>query len=112
MSLMKDAWGRDRPGGAADRALIPGSPNGGTRQVLPVTAFGREVRREVKHLSTCRKGYSVSSGERKRRRLNRRRAIPCRGCGAGVVGTVFGALQGPGAVTKQRSSGTGLDAWP
>ena len=28
---MKDVWGRDRPGGAADRALIPGSPNGGTR---------------------------------------------------------------------------------
>ena len=28
--------------------------------------FARGVRREVKHLSTCRKRYSVSSGERKR----------------------------------------------
>ena len=28
----------------------------------------------------------MSSGERKRRRLNRRRVIPGRGCGGGVVG--------------------------
>ena len=34
------------------------------------------VRREVKHLSTCRKGYSVSSGERKRIRPNHGRVIP------------------------------------
>ena len=32
----------------------------------PAPPMGRGVRREVKHLSTCRKGYSVSSGERKR----------------------------------------------
>ena len=37
MSLMKDVWGRDRPGGVADRALIPGFPNGVTRQFLAVT---------------------------------------------------------------------------
>ena len=29
---MKDVWGRDRPRGAADRALIRGCPNGETRQ--------------------------------------------------------------------------------
>ena len=60
MGLMKDVWGRDRPGGAADRALIPGFPNGVTRQLLAVTRrFGGEVRREVKHLSTCRKRHQT-----------------------------------------------------
>ena len=64
---MKDVWGRDSPGGAADMALIPGCPNGATRQPSWAgTALVRGVRREVKHLSTCRRGYSVSSGERKR----------------------------------------------
>lgn len=29
---MKDVWGRDRPRGAADRALIRGFPNGETRR--------------------------------------------------------------------------------
>ena len=58
-------------------ALILGSPNGGTRRPSWAgTAYGRGVRREVKHLSTCRKGYSVSSGERKRIRPNRLRVIP------------------------------------
>ena len=57
-------------------ALILGSPNGGTRRPSWAgTAYGRGVRREVKHLSTCRKGYSVSSGERKRIRPNRLRVI-------------------------------------
>lgn len=28
---MKDVGGRDRPGGAVNRAVIPGCPNGGTR---------------------------------------------------------------------------------
>ena len=40
----------------------------------------------MKHLSTRRKRYSVSSGERKRRRLNRVRVIPGRVCVRGVVG--------------------------
>ena len=44
------------------------------------------VRREVKHLSTCRKGYSVSSGERKRIRPNHGRVIPVGGCVRGVAG--------------------------
>ena len=69
-------------------ALILGSPNGGTRRPSWAgTAYGRGVRREVKHLSTCRKGYSVSSGERKRIRPNRLRVIPVGGCVAGVVGS-------------------------
>lgn len=34
----------------------------------------RSKRREVKHLSTCRKGYSVSSGERKRMMA---KPVPC-----------------------------------
>ena len=44
------------------------------------------LRGEVKHLSTRRKRYSVSSGERKRRSLNRGRvrAVGC--CVCGVVG--------------------------
>jgi hypothetical protein len=29
---MKDVGGRDRPGGAVNRAVIPGCPNGGTRR--------------------------------------------------------------------------------
>lgn len=42
---------------------------------LPVSEFigCRRERREVKHLSTGRKRYSVSSGERKRMRPNRMR---------------------------------------
>ena len=53
-------------------------------------------RGEVKHLSTRRKRYSVSSGERKRRRLNRVRVILGGGCVCGVVGLVrlFSAGEG------------------
>ena len=51
----------------------------------------RGERREVKHLSTCRKRYSVSSGERKRRMA---KPAPCdtprglrrRGCGSACPG--------------------------
>jgi hypothetical protein len=46
----------------------------------------RGERREVKHLSTYRRRYSGSSGERNRMRLNRGRVIPQEGCGCGVVG--------------------------
>ena len=46
------------------------------------------LRGEVKHLSTRRRGYSVSSGERKWMRLNLCRVIADRCCGAGVVGCV------------------------
>ena len=45
---------------------------------------------EVKHLSTCCKRYSVSSGERKRRRLNRVCVIVVGRCIPGVVGIVCG----------------------
>ena len=40
----------------------------------------------MKHLSTDRKRYSVSSGERKRNRPNRQRVIAGRRCVDGVVG--------------------------
>lgn len=43
----------------------------------------------MKHLSTLRKRYCVSSGERKRRRLNRGRVIDGSCCVCGVVGCVF-----------------------
>ena len=94
-------------------ALILGSPNGGTRRPSWAgTAYGRGVRREVKHLSTCRKGYSVSSGERKRIRPNRLRVIPVGGCVAGVVGSRVPAPTGRAGVIKRCSRGTGLKAWP
>ena len=55
------------------------------------------VRREVKHLSTGRKRYSVSSGERKWKSLNRVRVIVIGRCVCGVVGAVgsfrWGATQ-------------------
>ena len=53
---------------------------------------------EVKHLSTSRKRYSVSSGERKRKSLNHACVIPVGGCVCGVVGhtgegpTFFGVV--------------------
>ncbi len=60
---------------------------------------GGGLRGEVKHLSTRRRGYSVSSGERKRIRLNRGRVITrqglrLRGCGA----CLFGLLPWAGAL--------------
>ena len=37
---MKDVGGRDRPGGAVNRAVIPGCPNGGTQlESCPVTCI-------------------------------------------------------------------------
>ena len=48
-------------------------------------------RGEVKHLSTLRKRYYVSSGERKRRRLNHARVIDGSCCVCGFVGRVFSA---------------------
>ena len=87
-------------------ALILGSPNGGTRRPSWAgTAYGRGVRREVKHLSTCRKGYSVSSGERKRIRPNRLRVIPVGGCARGVAGSRAPAPTGRPAVAENHVSG-------
>ena len=86
-------------------ALILGSPNGGTRRPSWAgTAYVRGVRREVKHLSTCRKGYSVSSGERKRIRPNRLRVIPVGGCVAGVVGSRVPVPTGRAGVIKRLAS--------
>ena len=70
------------------------------------------VRREVKHLSTCRKGYSVSSGERKRIRPNHGRVIPVGGCVRGVEGACVRVLAGPAGVIKRRVRRTGLNAGP
>ena len=72
----------------------------------------RGVRREVKHLSTCRKRYSVSSGERKRIRLNRLRVIAVRRCAVGVVGKCVRSLMRPATVRKQCVRRTGLKTWP
>lgn len=98
---MKDVAGCDKPRGAVERALIRGFPNGGTRPPSwVVTGFGRGVRREVKHLSTCRKGYSVSSGERKRIRPNHARVIGAGRCARGVVGECVRASGGLGGSDK------------
>ena len=72
----------------------------------------RGVRREVKHLSTCRKGYSVSSGERKRIRPNRVRVIPVGGCVRGVEGARVPVPTDRAGVIKRLARGTGLKAWP
>ena len=63
------------------------------------------VRREVKHLSTCRKGYSVSSGERKRIRPNHGRVIPVGGCARGVAGSRAPAPTGRPAVAENHVPG-------
>ena len=87
-------------------ASIRGFPNGGTHRPSWVgTGFGRGVRREVKHLSTCRKGYSVSSGERKRIRPNHGRVIPVGGCARGVAGSRAPAPTGRPAVAENHVSG-------
>ena len=70
------------------------------------------VRREVKHLSTCRKGYSVSSGERKRIRPNRARVTGASRCARGVEGACVRVLAGPAGVIKRRVRRTGLNAGP
>ena len=101
------------PRGAASRALIRGFPNGGTRRPSWAgTAFARGVRREVKHLSTCRKGCSVSSGERKRIRPNRARVTGASRCAHGVEGACVRVLAGPAGVIKRRVRRTGLNAGP
>ena len=98
------------PRGAANRALIRGFPNGGTHRPSWVgTGFGRGVRREVKHLSTCRKGYSVSSGERKRMMAkpcacDTRRGLRCRCRGITCPGS-----DGPGGSHKTACQGNRLE---
>ena len=95
-------------------ASIRGSPNGATRRPswAGTAGFCGGVRREVKHLSTCRKGYSVSSGERKRIRPNRARVIPVGGCVRGVEGARVPVPTDRAGVIKRLARGTGLKAWP
>jgi hypothetical protein len=53
---------------------------------------------------------SVSSGERKRRRLNRGRVIPVRGCVGGVVGRMWTGLTTGRAVRKFVASRSPLES--
>ena len=62
------------------------------------------VRWEVKHLSTSRKRYSVSSGERKWKSLNRVRVIAVGCCVCGVVGLPVISPIGGGAVINHGCS--------
>ena len=59
---------------------------------------------EVKHLSTSRKRYSVSSGERKWMSLNRVRVIAVGCCVCGVVGLTVISPIGGGAVINHGCS--------
>ena len=59
---------------------------------------------EVKHLSTSRKRYSVSSGERKWKSLNRVRVIAVGCCVCGVVGLPVTSPIGGGAVINHGCS--------
>ena len=52
---------------------------------------------------------SVSSGERKRKRLNRVHVIPGRGCVCGVVGFIVSALLSRPTVRNHRVSRSGLE---
>lgn len=54
----------------------------------------------------------MSSGERKRIRLNRPRVIPVGGCAGGVAGTRLRAPTGPAGVIKPCVRGTGLNTGP
>ena len=59
---------------------------------------------EVKHLSTSRKRYSVSSGERKWMSLNRVRVIAVGCCVCGVVGLPVISPIGGGVVINHGCS--------
>ena len=59
---------------------------------------------EVKHLSTSRRRYSVSSGERKWKSLNRVRVIAVGCCVCGVVGLPVISPIGGGAVINHGCS--------
>lgn len=54
----------------------------------------------------------MSSGERKRSRLNRSRVIAVRRCATGVVGACAQPLTGLAGVINQRVRRTGLNAGP
>ncbi len=74
-----------------------GEPDWGYAWSLPLEFIGWWGERgEVKHLSTRRRRYSVSSGERKRRRLNRVRVRVGGRCVCGVVGLARSSSAGGG----------------
>ena len=54
----------------------------------------------------------MSSGERKRMRPNRARAIPVGGCAHGVAGACVPVPADRAGVIKRLARGTGLKAWP
>ena len=72
----------------------------------------RRERREVKHLSTCRKRYSVSSGERKRRKAKPLQSVPLMVFCSAVAGKSLRGLGARKRVTKVKARGTGLKAGP
>ena len=76
-----------------------GKPGGGDAPSSAVEYIGRGgERRELKHLSTCRKGKRsdfLSSGERKGTSPNRLRVQVRRRCAVGVVGPAVGLCGGP-----------------
>ena len=59
LEAMKDVVDCDKPRGAVKQALIRGFPNGETHPIYRVSCTEyigvRSERRELKHLSTCRK---------------------------------------------------------
>ena len=92
------------------QAVIRGCPNGETQAMnaaYPLLNLGKEnPRREVKHLSTCRKRINRDSPivGAKREQPNPAMSSPVR-CRCGVVGLV-GRLYGPSASHKQDLSRT------
>ena len=59
LEAMKDVVGCDKPRGVVKHTLIRGFPNGETHSIYRVSVSEyigyRGKRRELKHLSTCRK---------------------------------------------------------
>ena len=74
--------------------------------------FKQRERREVKHLSTCRKRYSASSGERKRKKAKPLQSVPLMVFCSAVVGESPRGLGARERVTKVKARGSGLKATP
>ena len=90
--LMKDVVACDMPRGVGERAFDPRISEWGNLAAVVCSYHHLKFigwwgeRGEVKHLGTRRRRYSVSSGERKRRRLNLVCVRAGRRCAWGVVG--------------------------
>ena len=54
LEAKKDVTSCEKPGLGANNRMTPGSPNGATHYESSILATGSK-RRELKHLSTCRK---------------------------------------------------------